>query len=79
MNEFSKLTKMTKASRWTWIISSVAVTGAALVLAFMLAIANTKAAPVTATLEMIQVQRLALVILVSLENSFKTVQRVREI
>ena len=31
---------MTKANRWTWIISSVAVTGAALVLAFMLAIAT---------------------------------------
>ena len=31
---------MTKASRWTWIISSVAITGAALVLAFMLAIAT---------------------------------------
>ena len=40
MNESSKLTRMTKASRWTWIISSVAVTGAALVLAFMLAIAT---------------------------------------
>ena len=31
---------MTQASRWTWIISSVAITGAALVLAFMLAIAT---------------------------------------
>jgi nitrogen fixation/metabolism regulation signal transduction histidine kinase len=40
LNESSKLTKMTQASRWTWIISSVAVTGAALVLAFMLAIAT---------------------------------------
>jgi nitrogen fixation/metabolism regulation signal transduction histidine kinase len=40
LNDFSKLTKMTKASRWTWIISSVAVTGAALVLVFMLAIAT---------------------------------------
>jgi nitrogen fixation/metabolism regulation signal transduction histidine kinase len=40
LNEFSQLTKMTKASRWTWIISSVAITGAALVLAFMLAIAT---------------------------------------
>ena len=40
MNESSQLTKMTQASRWTWIISSVAITGAALVLAFMLAIAT---------------------------------------
>jgi len=31
---------MTQASRWTWIISSVAITGAALVLAFMLAVAT---------------------------------------
>ena len=31
---------MTQANRWTWIISSVAITGAALVLAFMLAIAT---------------------------------------
>ncbi len=40
MKESPQLTKMTKASRWTWIISSVAITGAALVLAFMLAIAT---------------------------------------
>ena len=40
MNEFTKLTQMTQASRWTWIISVVALTGAALVLAFMLAIAT---------------------------------------
>jgi nitrogen fixation/metabolism regulation signal transduction histidine kinase len=40
LNEFAQRTKMTKASRWTWIISSVAITGAALVLAFMLAIAT---------------------------------------
>ena len=31
---------MTKASRWAWIISTVAVTGAGLVLAFLLAVAT---------------------------------------